>query len=152
MEEPPACFVSALSTTKDSVTKARLVGFIDRGYEEDRTQIGLVPRSPAGREAPIRITIRSQCSASFGQEWNQTTQGLVHGLRIGKVGLDIRVQKNCVPFGSHVPNHCRAVCLVDGNRIAALHDSAMPAADACLTCTARPDRPPRGQASVSGSQ
>jgi glycosyltransferase involved in cell wall biosynthesis len=31
-----------LFATKDSVTKARLVGFIDRGYEEDRTQIGLV--------------------------------------------------------------------------------------------------------------
>jgi glycosyltransferase involved in cell wall biosynthesis len=31
-----------LFATKDSVTKARLVGFIDRGYEEDRTQIGWV--------------------------------------------------------------------------------------------------------------
>ncbi len=31
-----------LFATKDSLTKARLVGFIDRGYEEDRTQIGLV--------------------------------------------------------------------------------------------------------------
>jgi len=31
-----------LFATKDSVTKARLVGFIDRGYEEDRSQIGLV--------------------------------------------------------------------------------------------------------------
>jgi glycosyltransferase involved in cell wall biosynthesis len=31
-----------LFATKDSVTRARLVGFIDRGYEEDRTQIGLV--------------------------------------------------------------------------------------------------------------
>ena len=31
-----------LFATKDSVTKARLVSFIDRGYEEDRTQIGLV--------------------------------------------------------------------------------------------------------------
>ncbi len=31
-----------LFATKDSVTKANLVGFIDRGYEEDRTQIGLV--------------------------------------------------------------------------------------------------------------
>jgi glycosyltransferase involved in cell wall biosynthesis len=31
-----------LFATKDSVTKARLIGFIDRGYEEDRTQIGLV--------------------------------------------------------------------------------------------------------------
>ena len=31
-----------LFATKDSVTKARLVSFIDCGYEEDRTQIGLV--------------------------------------------------------------------------------------------------------------
>lgn len=31
-----------LFATKDSVTKARLVGFIDRGYEEDRTQVGWV--------------------------------------------------------------------------------------------------------------
>jgi glycosyltransferase involved in cell wall biosynthesis len=31
-----------LFATKDSVTKARLAGFIDRGYEEDHTQIGLV--------------------------------------------------------------------------------------------------------------
>ncbi len=31
-----------LFATKDSVTRARLVGFLDRGYEEDRTQIGLV--------------------------------------------------------------------------------------------------------------
>jgi glycosyltransferase involved in cell wall biosynthesis len=31
-----------LFATKDSLTKARLVGFIDRGYEEDRTQIGWV--------------------------------------------------------------------------------------------------------------
>ncbi len=31
-----------LFATKDSVTKARLVSFIDRGYEEDRTQIGWV--------------------------------------------------------------------------------------------------------------
>jgi glycosyltransferase involved in cell wall biosynthesis len=31
-----------LFATKDSMTKARLIGFIDRGYEEDRTQIGLV--------------------------------------------------------------------------------------------------------------
>jgi hypothetical protein len=31
-----------LFATKDSITKARLVGFIDRGYEEDRTQIGWV--------------------------------------------------------------------------------------------------------------
>ncbi len=31
-----------LFATKDSLTKARLVGFLDRGYEEDRAQIGLV--------------------------------------------------------------------------------------------------------------
>jgi len=31
-----------LFATKDSVTRARLVSFVDRGYEEDRTQIGLV--------------------------------------------------------------------------------------------------------------
>lgn len=31
-----------LFATKDSLTKARLVGLIDRGYEEDRTQIGWV--------------------------------------------------------------------------------------------------------------
>ena len=31
-----------LFATKDSITKARLVGFIDRGYEEDKSQIGLV--------------------------------------------------------------------------------------------------------------
>jgi len=31
-----------LFATSDSVTKARLVSFIDRGYEEDKSQIGLV--------------------------------------------------------------------------------------------------------------
>jgi glycosyltransferase involved in cell wall biosynthesis len=31
-----------LFATKDSVTKARLIGFVDRGYEEDKSQIGLV--------------------------------------------------------------------------------------------------------------
>ena len=31
-----------LFATRDSVTKARLVGFIERGYEEDKSQIGLV--------------------------------------------------------------------------------------------------------------
>jgi glycosyltransferase involved in cell wall biosynthesis len=31
-----------LFATKDSITRARLVGFIERGYEEDRSQIGLV--------------------------------------------------------------------------------------------------------------
>jgi len=31
-----------LFATRDSLTKARLVGFIERGYEEDRSQIGLV--------------------------------------------------------------------------------------------------------------
>jgi glycosyltransferase involved in cell wall biosynthesis len=31
-----------LFATKDSITQARLVGFIDRGYEEDRSQVPLV--------------------------------------------------------------------------------------------------------------
>lgn len=31
-----------LFATKDSITQARLVGFLDRGYEEDKSQIGLV--------------------------------------------------------------------------------------------------------------
>jgi glycosyltransferase involved in cell wall biosynthesis len=31
-----------LFATKDSITRARLVGFVERGYEEDRSQIGLV--------------------------------------------------------------------------------------------------------------
>jgi len=31
-----------LFATKDSITRARLVGFIDRGYEEDRSQVPLV--------------------------------------------------------------------------------------------------------------
>jgi hypothetical protein len=31
-----------LFATKDSLTSARLVSFIDQGYEEDRTQIGWV--------------------------------------------------------------------------------------------------------------
>ncbi|OHB64454.1 MAG: glycosyl transferase [Planctomycetes bacterium RBG_13_60_9] len=31
-----------LFATKDSVTKARLVGFLDRGYEEDKSQVPLV--------------------------------------------------------------------------------------------------------------